>query len=502
MGRDIKNGEELTFDYQFQRYGEEKHPCLCGEANCRKFLGGKANQSNGQKKQNSLNTKAVSIIYREMNQKIYLRRHAFYLKHLLNFNHNQTMNDCLLNEQITKGIICNTLQTKWRPNHNVDSDVAFNVKETMQFENILFNLNDMNDVDDIEQNDNFMLHALYGKCIPNDEELRVPPIPIINNNKQETKNEKKEIEHFRIPKKNDKIYIKNVGNSNKKKKKNKKLEKCQYQKETMMIQQKALKTLLGNSEPTLQTVSSILPSRSPLSLTTPSDSPASPTSVNLKKRQRSETDTDSIKMTTPKRQKMSHSKRKRKIESDDDDDSSNTESESESQSDGQKKHSSSKHRNRHHHKSRNHHSHRHRHRHRHSRHSRHKYEKRNRHKHHSHYREKDEVYHRNNHWQGHRQNNGYYHNHHHQQQFNNEQQNGYFRNNHHWNKPRFPHKNNYYHRKYDFHSKPPFRKNNQKPKWVNGRIVRAFDNQNYEKRHWKDNTNAFGEHGNAQPISC
>eukprot|EP01095_Lingulamoeba_sp_RSL-Kostka_P012913 TRINITY_DN5216_c0_g1_i1.p1 TRINITY_DN5216_c0_g1~~TRINITY_DN5216_c0_g1_i1.p1 ORF type:complete len:441 (+),score=111.26 TRINITY_DN5216_c0_g1_i1:96-1325(+) len=39
--KDIKKGEELTFDYQFIRMGSKKQPCYCGSSNCRKFLGAK-----------------------------------------------------------------------------------------------------------------------------------------------------------------------------------------------------------------------------------------------------------------------------------------------------------------------------------------------------------------------------------------------------------------------------------------------------------------------------
>ena len=37
--RDIKSGEELTFDYQFDTRGQEKKACLCGSSNCSGFLG-------------------------------------------------------------------------------------------------------------------------------------------------------------------------------------------------------------------------------------------------------------------------------------------------------------------------------------------------------------------------------------------------------------------------------------------------------------------------------
>lgn len=39
--RTIKRGEEITFDYNVDRYGAQKQPCYCGEPNCIKWLGGK-----------------------------------------------------------------------------------------------------------------------------------------------------------------------------------------------------------------------------------------------------------------------------------------------------------------------------------------------------------------------------------------------------------------------------------------------------------------------------
>jgi SET domain-containing protein len=39
--RDIIKGEEITFDYNVDRYGTQAQPCFCGESNCVGFLGGK-----------------------------------------------------------------------------------------------------------------------------------------------------------------------------------------------------------------------------------------------------------------------------------------------------------------------------------------------------------------------------------------------------------------------------------------------------------------------------
>ena len=38
---DIPVGQEITFDYQFERFGGKKQKCFCGETNCRGFHGAK-----------------------------------------------------------------------------------------------------------------------------------------------------------------------------------------------------------------------------------------------------------------------------------------------------------------------------------------------------------------------------------------------------------------------------------------------------------------------------
>jgi hypothetical protein len=37
---DVEAGEELTFDYNFERYGDKPMRCYCGAGKCRKFIGG------------------------------------------------------------------------------------------------------------------------------------------------------------------------------------------------------------------------------------------------------------------------------------------------------------------------------------------------------------------------------------------------------------------------------------------------------------------------------
>jgi SET domain-containing protein len=42
--REIAAGEELTFDYKFERYGEKAQPCYCGESICEGVIGSSKNK--------------------------------------------------------------------------------------------------------------------------------------------------------------------------------------------------------------------------------------------------------------------------------------------------------------------------------------------------------------------------------------------------------------------------------------------------------------------------
>mmetsp|Transcript_27022 Transcript_27022/g.38075 ORF Transcript_27022/g.38075 Transcript_27022/m.38075 type:complete len:420 (+) Transcript_27022:12-1271(+) len=48
--KNISAGTELTFDYQFERFGADKQECFCGESNCRGYLGEKQKQEKQPKK--------------------------------------------------------------------------------------------------------------------------------------------------------------------------------------------------------------------------------------------------------------------------------------------------------------------------------------------------------------------------------------------------------------------------------------------------------------------
>ncbi|KAG9066757.1 histone methyltransferase set2 [Linnemannia hyalina] len=49
----VRNGEELTFDYQFERYGVEAQKCYCGWPNCNGYIGG--NKRTSAMRMNSFN---------------------------------------------------------------------------------------------------------------------------------------------------------------------------------------------------------------------------------------------------------------------------------------------------------------------------------------------------------------------------------------------------------------------------------------------------------------
>lgn len=53
--REILPGEEITFDYQFERVGNSSMPCYCGSAKCRHMLG---------KNKEAANVKNVAILVR------------------------------------------------------------------------------------------------------------------------------------------------------------------------------------------------------------------------------------------------------------------------------------------------------------------------------------------------------------------------------------------------------------------------------------------------------
>ncbi|CAH1789994.1 unnamed protein product [Owenia fusiformis] len=63
--KDIKPGTEITFDYQWERYGKEAQKCYCGSDNCRGILGGEKRQTlkSSKKRKSSTERKPVVDIF-------------------------------------------------------------------------------------------------------------------------------------------------------------------------------------------------------------------------------------------------------------------------------------------------------------------------------------------------------------------------------------------------------------------------------------------------------
>jgi hypothetical protein len=57
--RNIAKGEELTFDYQFQRFGESAQKCHCGSENCRGYLGSSKQSSDSHVRGNDSTTRPI-----------------------------------------------------------------------------------------------------------------------------------------------------------------------------------------------------------------------------------------------------------------------------------------------------------------------------------------------------------------------------------------------------------------------------------------------------------
>lgn len=71
--RNIRVGEELTFDYQFERFSHKKQRCLCGASNCSKYLGSKPKPKDGQK---PIKKKRDEIRYCEVSEAILPDEHV------------------------------------------------------------------------------------------------------------------------------------------------------------------------------------------------------------------------------------------------------------------------------------------------------------------------------------------------------------------------------------------------------------------------------------------
>eukprot|EP01084_Bolivina_argentea_P303271 523563_1 len=90
--KDIKKGDELTFDYQFQRYGNIRQKCYCGAKNCRKYLGAPSNKlmkspirkgKKKGKKDKRVYRKNKKIVQRNMDERIVVTQCYDYLMRLM-----------------------------------------------------------------------------------------------------------------------------------------------------------------------------------------------------------------------------------------------------------------------------------------------------------------------------------------------------------------------------------------------------------------------------------
>ncbi|KAI9251186.1 hypothetical protein BY458DRAFT_524060 [Sporodiniella umbellata] len=56
--RFVKAGEELTFDYKFERYGAQAQVCYCGESVCKGFIGGSSKSNNSSREKLTSNNRS------------------------------------------------------------------------------------------------------------------------------------------------------------------------------------------------------------------------------------------------------------------------------------------------------------------------------------------------------------------------------------------------------------------------------------------------------------
>lgn len=71
--RSIRVGEELTFDYQFERFSHKKQRCLCGASNCSKWLGSKPKPKDGSK---PMKKEREEIRYKEISEALLPDEHV------------------------------------------------------------------------------------------------------------------------------------------------------------------------------------------------------------------------------------------------------------------------------------------------------------------------------------------------------------------------------------------------------------------------------------------
>ena len=60
--RKISKGEEVTFDYKYERYGQEAQKCFCGSEQCRGWLGGEPDKDDDEEEEEEVCSTLVLCI--------------------------------------------------------------------------------------------------------------------------------------------------------------------------------------------------------------------------------------------------------------------------------------------------------------------------------------------------------------------------------------------------------------------------------------------------------
>lgn len=92
--RNVRKGEEITFDYNVDRYGAQSQPCYCGEPNCIKFMGGKTQTDAALLLPDGI-SEALGVTQKQERQ---------WLKDNKHLRANQQDDDSIINEYFVKSI--------------------------------------------------------------------------------------------------------------------------------------------------------------------------------------------------------------------------------------------------------------------------------------------------------------------------------------------------------------------------------------------------------------
>eukprot|EP01083_Nonionella_stella_P167507 563152_1 len=187
---DIDKDEELTFDYQFQRYGEDKHPCYCGSDVCRKWLGASKPSNASHTTHTAVHHSHPKIIYRKMNPQIQMKRHMRYHKRLMDVHVADIKPNAMFKQLMLKGSVCKAMTNDQctcnvvRDNHcTVQFDHVcyrmLNVKKNVDLDTLQSIAQSMRIHKTLPSQSNGLLHQLYGDCIDEEEEEETPPTPRI-----------------------------------------------------------------------------------------------------------------------------------------------------------------------------------------------------------------------------------------------------------------------------------------------------------------------------------